>query len=41
MPDTPTPADDPGHILPDEEWAQVVADAQRHPDNPNHPGGTA
>lgn len=32
--------DDPdhGHILPDDEWAQVVADAEAHPENPNHKG---
>jgi len=30
---------DPGHMLPDDEWAQVVADAQAHPDNPHNPDG--
>lgn len=30
---------DPGHLLPDDEWARVIADAHTHPDNPNHPGG--
>jgi hypothetical protein len=33
------PADDVGHLLPDDEWARVVAEAHSHPDNPHNPGG--
>lgn len=28
MPENPQP--DPGHLLPDDEWERVVADAEKH-----------